>query len=78
MLFELGSVIVNDASPYVLVGTEKFVIVGVTCVTVNVAVFVPELYFSVAAWVAVMIELPAETIVIMLPEIVATEVLELV
>ena len=47
-------------------------------VTWNKAVVVPEVKFAVAAWDAVINELPTPTTVMVEPSIVATEVSELV
>jgi hypothetical protein len=78
VLLEVGVTIVKGASPNVLAGTEKFVIDGITLFTVNNAVVDAAKKLVVVACVAVMVDVPIPTIVIVLPATVATAVLELV
>ncbi len=78
-LLDVGAVIVNGASPRALEGTLKPVIVGaIGPLTVKTAVALPTVKLPAAAWVAVIVVFPAVTIVTVLPDIVATDVLLLV
>jgi hypothetical protein len=77
-LFVVGGTNAKDASPSALDTIEKLdrtVIIGFT---VKVVLIVPDVYLSVLAWSAVMVDVPAPTMVIALPSIVATAVFELV
>jgi hypothetical protein len=77
-LLDVGAVILNGASPTVLEGTLKPVIVGTAKLTVKTAVALPAVKLPAAAWVAVIVVFPAVTIVTVLPDIVAISVLLLV
>ena len=68
----------KDTSPNVFAGTEKSVKVVINLFTMKVAVVVPDAYLSLLAWNAVMVVVPAPTMVIVVPTIVATVVSELV
>ena len=77
-LFELGAVRVKGLSPSCFVTSANVPNVGVAVSTVRSAVVLAVKKFVVEAWVAVMVEVPACTIVTVLPDMVATEVLPLV
>jgi hypothetical protein len=53
VLFELGSINENDASPYVFVGKEKLVMVGVTIDIWVLFVNIVKLFVTVAGFVFV-------------------------
>ena len=78
VLFDDGSIIVKEASKNVFAETEKLVNVGVAGFTTNVEVIVPVVKSVVSDWSAVIIELPAPTIVITFSSTVATDKFELV
>ena len=77
-LFELGSIIANEASPNVFAPTVKLVrTVGILLI-VNNAVIVPDTKLVVLSCSAVMVEEPLPTMVIVFPSMVATDKSELV
>jgi hypothetical protein len=77
-LFVVGGTNEKDASPSALDTIEKLDRTVVIGFTVKVVLIVPDVYLSLLAWFAVMVDVPAPRIVMMLPSIVATSVFELV
>jgi hypothetical protein len=77
VLFVVGATIVNGASPYAFAMGLKFENMGAPGLTVMLVVIVADVKLAVVACVAVMVALPAPTIVTTLSTIVATAVLEL-
>ena len=78
VLLEVGAVRVNGASPKVLLGTEKLVIVGGKLLITSDAVIVPALNKVVAACDAVIVTVPNPKMVTVVPEMDASAVFELV
>lgn len=77
-LLDVGDTGTKGASPKDLMGNENAERVGAAWLTVSVAVIVPDEWVAEAACVAVMVELPAPTMVTVFPATVATAVFELV
>ena len=77
-LFVVGGTKLKAASPSAFDWIEKLERTVVIGFTVKVVEIIPDVYFALLAWSAVMVEVPAPTMVITVPSIVATAVFELV